>query len=180
MNRSRVWLFRGLVVVTTGLMVASFILPWWVATSPVGDVAIYPYGLSADLGMYTPYVAGAEMPGWFAPLTWIYLGICVVALLYGSWLGEKEVKIGRLKSKVSKLLIGIIGLSYILVAVVAVIIAAIRTGDYGMTLFGTSLVVEHPAVYAEGNLQFGYWMACGVGLLCMALSLLRNKIIGQD
>lgn len=38
---------------------------------------------------YLTYLAGAVMPGWFAPLMWIYLGICVVALLYS--LGERNV-----------------------------------------------------------------------------------------
>lgn len=181
MNRFRVWLFRGLVVVATGLMVVSFVLPWWVAHAPdYGDVTIYPYGLSYDLGIYDPYIKGAEMPGFFAPLIWAYLGICVVALLYGSWLGEKEARIGKFKFKVPKLLIGGVGLSYIVVAVLAVIIAAIRTGDFGVTLFGTSRVLDHPIIDAEAGLRFGYWLACGVGLLCIALALLREKIIGKS
>jgi len=178
MNRFRVWLFRGLVVVAAGLMVVSFILPWWAARAPsIGNVTIYPHGLFTDLGIYIPYVEGAEMPGYFTPLMWLYLGICVIALLYGSWVVEKDITIGKLKSRVSTLLIGGVGLSYILIVVLAVVIAAIRTGDFGVTLFGISRVVYHPIIDVEASLQFGYWLACAVGPLCIVLALLRDKII---
>lgn len=186
MGRSRVWLFRCLVILAVGLMLLSWFLPWWTSHAYGEQVnqrnaaTIFPYGLQENLGQYSGYIRGSEMPAWFAPLMWTYLGICVVALLYGLWVGEKEVKIVKFKLKLPKLLIGGVGLSYIIVAVLAIIIAAIRTGDYfGTHLLGTTRVQEHPAVFVEGVLQCGYWLACGAGLLCIALALLRDRIIGK-
>lgn len=192
MSSIRIWLFRGLVVVAAVLMIISFILPWWgMDILALGEdvVIIHPFGLSHSfeeyavyIGEYESFIEGAEMPVWFAPLMWTYLGACVAALLYGSWIGEKEVKIGKLKFKWAKLLMGGVGLSYIIVAVVAVILAAIRTGDfYGVSLLGYTWVeIQHPIESGVvGSLQPGYFMAHGVGLLCIALALLRDKIIGK-
>jgi hypothetical protein len=185
MSKSRVWLFRGIVVVVVGLMLASWFLPWWAAkfsALPVGDAAIiHPFGLWVDvegMGGFAAFIKGAGMPGWFAPLMWTYLGICTVALLYGSWLGEKSVRVGRFYVKLSKLLIGGVGISYIVIAVLAVIVAAIQTGHYyGSHLLGVTYFEED--YFLSASLQPGYYMAHGVGLLCIALALLHDKIMGK-
>jgi hypothetical protein len=185
MSKSRVWVFRVLVIFAIGLMVLSWLLPWW-SSHASGEqlnqrnvATIHPYGLSQNLGTYSGYIRGSDMPAWFAPLMWTYLGICIAALLYSSWRGEKEFKIGRFKPNLSELLLGIVGFSYIIVAILAVIVAAIRTGDYyGTHLLGMTLVQEHPVVFVEGVLRPGYYLACGVGLMCIILASLRGKIIG--
>ena len=121
------------------------------------------------------------MPVWFAPLMWIYLGLCVVALLYSLWLEEKEFNWGRRKFKLAKLFMGGVGLSYIIVAVAAIIVAMIRIGEYGMSLLGDSYVSTGWIAGTEVNagLLFGYFMAHGVGVLCIVLALLRDKISGR-
>jgi len=174
-------------MVAAGLMLLSWFMPWWscyiVEVMLDNAIVIHPWGLEQNLGPFAGYASsGFEMPVWFAPFMWTYLGICVAALLYGSWLGEKEVKIGKFKFKWPKLLVGGVGLSYIVVVVLAVIVAAIRTGDfYGMHLIGYSYfeVATHVESGVEAGLRFGYWLACGVGPLCIALALLRDRIIGK-
>ena len=140
MNNLRIWVFRGLVIITICLMVVSWLIPWWSGDIPMleaeGALIIHPYGLEENLGNVAAYAAEANMPVWFAPVMWVYLGICIAGLLYGSWRVriDKEVKLGKFRIKLPELLIGVIGFSYIVVAVLAIIVAAIRTGDYGVKL----------------------------------------------
>ena len=183
MGNSKVWLFRGLVIVAAGLMVVSWILPWWGAdAADIGKnvVIIHPYGLEQHLGEFAVYIAGSEMPVWFAPLMWTYLGLCIAALLFSLFASEKRVGLGKFKLSLPKLLIGGVGLSYIIVAVVAIIVAAIRTGAFDLPLQGsTSFTVGPERVSIDASLRFGYYMAYAVGLSCIALALLRDKIIGK-
>lgn len=179
---------RGLVLVVAGLMVVSFIMPWWTCTI-VGETAIfenavtiYPYGLRCDLAGFTAYTSGADMPVWFAPLMWTYLGVCVVFLLLSLFVKEKMFNLGKFRLSLPQMIIGGIGITYIVVVVLAIIIAAIRTGDfYGTHLIGHSYFFVSEFVQGDvyAGLQFGYWLACGVGPLCIALALLSNKIIGM-
>jgi hypothetical protein len=77
----------------------------------------------------------------------------------------------------------IVGLSYIVVVLLAVVVAAIRSGDFfNAKLIGYTyidLAVPYQSG-AEGSLLAGYYLACGVGALILALGLLRNKIIGDS
>lgn len=192
MSNFRVWLFLSLVAVAASLMVISFILPWWgldILVLGENVLVIHPYGLSHSfeqystfMGQYQSYIEGSEMPVWFAPLMWAYLGICIAALLYALLVGGKEGKWGKFKFKWAKLLIGGVGISYILIALLAVTVAAIRTGEfYGISLLGYTYVeIAHPAESGVvGSLQPAYWMAHSVGFLCIALALVRDKIVGK-
>jgi hypothetical protein len=185
MGRDRVWLFRGLVSVAAGLMVVSWLLPWWRADiTAVQDywVQIRPWGLDVNLKGYEAFITGSGMPVWFAPFAWTYFGTCIAALLYGSWLGEKELRIGKFSFTWAQLLIGGVGLSYIVCVVLAVIIAILRMKDYfdikfvGSTFIAIGTFSES---WVEAGLLFGYWLACTVGPLCVVLALIRNKIIGK-
>jgi hypothetical protein len=180
----RVWLFRFLVLVASGLMVVSWILPWWRGDlSLVGAyVQIRPWGLETDLGAYATYIDSAFMPVWFAPVMWTYLGLCIAALLFSMFAKNKEIRIWKIKSTLPGFIIGLVGFSYIAIVITAVIFAAIRSGDfYGTHLIGKTGVdfkTEHFSVNA--NLLIGYWLACGTGTLLAILALLRHKITGQD
>ena len=189
MSSFKVWLFRVLVVLSSCFMVVSWFLPWWSASvdtmpgikDPTVIAVIHPYGLGQQTGSSFLPAGATEMPIWFAPLMWIYLGICVVALLYALWLGEKEFKWGHRKFKLAELFIGGVGLSYILVAVSAIIVAMIRIGEYGMSLIGDSYVSTGWVAGTEvsAKLLFGYFLAHGVGVMCIILALLRDKIFGR-
>lgn len=186
MSKARVWLFRLLVIIAAGLMVLSWFQPWYVAYAygffevPNG-VIIHPWGLELNLGEYSGYARGADMPGWFGPLMWAYLGICILALLYSAFWGRKEIKIGKIKMTISSLLIALVGISFMVCGVLAVIIAAIRTGDYfEMKLLEPSMIQVYPEVWVKGELTFGYWLIYGFGILCILIALFRNKIIGES
>jgi len=173
MSSSRVWLFRGLVAVAASLLVVSFIMPWWsVDVSRVGDnvVTMYPYGLRNELGPEAGYITGSEPPFLLTVVAWAFLAVSVGLLLYSMCL----------KGKRGKLLLGLVGLAYIGFTVTATIYAAISTGAYEMSMIGASSVTVSGIpgdVYA--SFQPGYYLAYGVGLLCIALALLRDKVTGK-
>jgi hypothetical protein len=182
MGSSRVWLFRGLVIMAAGFMLLSWFMPWWEALiiQIQGVVQIHPWGLEHNLGPASGFISGVSMPVWFAPVMWTYLVICIVLLFLSLSITGKTTRLGRIKLSLPQLLIGGVGLSYIVIVVAAVIVAAIRTGDLHMKLQGMSIVMEHPEVFAEGRLLIGYWLACGAGPLLIILALLRNRIIGYS
>lgn len=123
------------------------------------------------------------MPVWFAPFMWTYLGLVVVALLFSLFAKEKEVKIGRFKSSLPQLIIGLVGFSYIVVAIVAAIYIAVRTGDFfGVKLMGHTVVdLTYPLIGdAFSKLLLGYWLVCGAGILCLLLAIFRKRIIGKS
>jgi hypothetical protein len=133
------------------------------------------------MASYPQYLQGSEMPGFFAPFMWLYLGLAIAALLIGAWIKDKSIGLFGRKFNLSKLIIGVVGFSYIVVVIVAVIFAAIRTRQFGLSLLGRSFISrgELEETWVEARLLFGYWLACGVGPLLIVLALLRNRIIGK-
>ena len=184
MSNARVWLFRVLILAATGLMLLSWFMPWWSTWIMRLNnlVQIRPWGLEHDLGVLAEYISGSEMPAFFAPAMWTYLGIGIAALLFSLWVKDRNVRLLRKNFNLPKFIIGLIGFSYIVVVVLAVIVAAIRTGDFfGLKLIGsTHIDMGEPLITdADSGLLSGYWLACGVGPLLIVLALLRNKIIGK-
>lgn len=190
MSTFRLWLFRVLVLAVGGLMVYTFLQPWWQVWiyEMGGDpcVKIYPYGLWLDfeaIGTYIKYLEGYEMPVWFTPAMWIYLGLAILALLFSLFFAKnKELSIWKLHFKLSSLLIGLVGFSYIVVVILAYVIADMRSGEYfNMNFIGyTEIVIggwERSG--AEAGLLIGYWLACAVGPLLLILASLRSLIIGK-
>jgi hypothetical protein len=181
----RLWLFRVLVMVAAGLLLLSWFLPWWAANvSQLGTqnhVIIHPWYLEIDMQVYYYIAQGSDMPGWFAPVMWAYLGLAIAALLIGAWIKDKSLGLLGRRLNLSRWLVGFIGFSYIVVVILAVIVAAIRTGDFGLNLLkGTYISFGgYEQSWVTSRLLFGYWLACGVGPLLIVLALLRNKIIGK-
>ncbi len=185
MNNARVWLFRVLILAAAGLMLLSWFMPWWTADILELDatVVIRPWGLEENLGDFASWIKGSDMPAFFAPAIWTYLGICIAALLFVSWIKDRNIRLLRKHFSLPKFVIGLVGFSYIVVVVLAVIIAAIRTGDfYGLALIGyTYIDLGEPMISGvEAGFLLGYWLACAVGPLLIILALLRNKIIGKS
>ncbi len=191
MGNIREWLFRLLVLAAGGLLLLSWFMPWWAADiSALGPkmLTIRPWGLENRIDpSWAGFVSGAEMPGWFAPLMWAFLGLAIAVLLVSLFIKNKEVKFWRLRFNLPSLTLGLVGFSYIVVAVLAVIVAAIRTGDFYETkLIGTIFVeiggggeAGELSSFVTGRLLLGYWLACAAGPLLMGLALARNKIIGR-
>ncbi len=190
MSKSRVWLFRGLVIIAVGLMLLSWLRPWWICTVDAmymlnqGLIKIRPWGLEHNLGSFAGWVTGSDMPVWFAPFVWLYLGVCIAALLFAAWIKDKVIRLIGRNFDLSRLIIGAVGISYIFVAVTAFVFAKIRSAEFGANFLGyTYLQVDpHTGGFADLNasLQWGYWLTYVVGLILIALALLRNKILGKS
>jgi len=189
MSKSRVWLFRFLIVAATGLFIVTWFLPWWhaeVHVTQINNVWIYPWGLVQQLepdaeGM----VAGvSQLPFWMLPLLWAYFAIVIVTLLSSLFIGDKEVKLSKYQFNLGKLMIGIAGFSLIAVAVIMVVYTSMRLeglGEFAIPLQGERVFHGGYLVgmRSESGLQPAYYIAHGVGLLLIALAFLRTKIIGK-
>ncbi len=191
MSSSRIWILRVLTLAGAGLMLFSWFQPWWTAyvvELKENGVTIFPYAMevSSTLRDYPQWLLGSEMPGWFFPLMWVYLALCMAALLFSLFASdESKVGLGKFGLALPQALVGAVGLSYIVFVMVFVIVVAVRsTGFYGASLQGSVFVrmAEHEGAaqsYVDTGLQFGYWLACAVGPLLVVLVLLRDKITGK-
>jgi hypothetical protein len=181
----RAWVFRGLILIVVALIIVSWLAPWW-TVSMSGDmfrdncVVVYPYGIYTDLAEYVDYIAGYEMPVWFGPFMWTYLGIAILLLLFSMFARDKRIKIWKINGTLPSWIIGLVGFSYIVVVIAAVVTITLRAADfYHMKLLEPVKLSEHPIVWATGTLKFNYWLACALGPLLIILALLRNKITGK-
>lgn len=190
-NPLRVWAFRGLVIIGLGLMLVSWFLPsgWWgcyVEIDILGiglkDAAvIHPYGLELNVGELLGYMGDAvNMPVWFTPFMWVYLGICIIALLFSLFLKNKEIKIGKIKSTLPSLIIGLVGFSLIIVVIAAFVVAYLKVGAfYGTQLWGeTHIVVYGEDGFVTAGLRLGYWLGWVAGIVILILGIFRSRILG--
>jgi hypothetical protein len=150
-------------------------------------VQIRPWGLENNLDNFVIYIKDAALPAFFAPMMWTYIGICIIALLLSLFIKDKPVNIGRHKLVLPQLLIGIVGISFIIVVIAGTTLAYIRTGDFwGTKLVGTTHVVLADNADVElivetdvhAGFLLGYWTSCVTGPLLVILALLRKKIRG--
>jgi hypothetical protein len=181
MGNRRLWLYRSLVIATAGLMIASAVLTWWscsidvpAVSTKTAHVYIYEYGLRHDLVELKEYVAADETPTYQSVLAWAYIGLSVGLMLWSTWF----------KGKKGRLLLGGIGLTYIVYAAIAIfVVVANRISDFDISLFGRSSTIYTTTVDIRVSffttLHPGYYLAYGAGLACIVLSLLRNRIVGN-
>jgi len=187
MGGIRTWIFRVLVLAGAGLFLYSWFQPWWTAyidELETTAINIHPWGVESFVPQeFAVWITGYEMPAFFAPLMWVYLGLCIAALLFSLFASSaKRVGVGKLGVSLPQALIGGVGLSYIGIVIIAVIVMLSRLeGFYNAPLIGTFIIdMGDPYMSAVNtNLLLGYWLACGVGPLLIILGLLRNKIIGR-
>lgn len=94
---------------------------------------------------------------------------------------DKQVSIWKVKASLPTLLIGVVGLSYLISIFTATIIIVMRLNQAGMPLMGKVTVTVSSDVgtgIVYTGLQMGYWAGIAAGLLLVVLALLRSKIIG--
>lgn len=180
----RAWLFSGLVLLVTGLLVLSWFLPWWgldIEEFNKNDaIIIHPYGLEDKTNLAG--ALGVAMPDYFAPLMWLYLSLVVAASLIGVWVRDKRVRLLGIRVNIPNLIIGVAGFSYIVVAITAAVYASIRLDEVGgIPLLGRYYLRMGGGMlsWVNGSLMLGYWLACASGLLLVALALFRGLIIGK-
>jgi len=183
MSSFRVWLFRVLLAIAAGLMIASFTMPWWIAeiTHEImvglhGIIEVYSYGLSHNLVELADYLSADVTPVYQTVLAWVYLAVSAGLILFSTWL----------KGRKGRWLLGGIGLIYIAYAAIAAfVVIANRTGDLGILLQGQSTLqggggFGEQTILISTGLQFGYYLAYAAGGLCITLALLRDIIVGKS
>jgi hypothetical protein len=189
MNKSRVWLFRGLTVIAIAAFVISWILPWWrtyiMETELLGSyMQINPWGLGTNLPVdYRPYYNAWMMPDWWAAFAWSLFGLMVAALLFSIFAKEKQLNIfGKIKMALPQLLIFVVGGLYVFTLVACVVVTYLRVNQFtpGFKLMGDTFISLGGALEGTMHAQYeiGWWVACAVAVILVLLALLRNKIIG--
>jgi hypothetical protein len=187
-NAAREWLFRLLLAAAAGLMLYTWFQPWW--TSDIEGfgndmIRIRPWGLELGetMGDFAILIKGAEMPAWFSPLMWTYLGACMLALLVGMFLLNKVVRLGKIRLTICQLLTALVGFSYIVAGIVAAVYASIRMEAMGgVPLQGRVFVdLGDPIIaYVNTRLLPGYFLIYAAGFAFLALAFVQDMITGTD
>jgi hypothetical protein len=191
MGGIRTWIFRGLVLIGAVLFIYAWFQPWWTAyivALSTTAVNIYAYGIESFVPSdFSAWIAGYDqiMPSWFDNFMWIYLAVCVVVILFGMFASsdEKErIGIGKIGVSLPSALVGGVGISFIIVAITAVIVISMNLkGFYNAPLNGVfRLDMGDPYISnVETKLTIGYYLGCAGGLLLIITAALRRFIVGK-
>ena len=182
------WIFGSLTLVALVLILYTWFQPWWVAfIEELGEngVVIYPHAMNilGTLRDYPQWIVGAEMPAWFFPAMWIYLLICVFALLASFLYQDEWFMLGKKKVYMNQFLVGLIGFGYIVFVIVFPLVIAIKAPQFGGVKLQGSVFIsmdEHTESWVRSTLQPSYWIACFIGPVLMLMAIFRNKILGKS
>jgi hypothetical protein len=184
---TKIWMFRFLVVIPAAIMLVSWFLPWWtIDIEGFADKAaqIRPWGLElcGQMGGFAILMKGTEMPSWFGAFMWVFLGLCMLALVVGLFMRGKEFGFGKLKFSLSQILIGGVGIAYIVCGIVAAVYAGMRMkSTFDVPLQGRAFIdMGDPLIaYVDTYLLPGYYLIFIAGFLFLVLAILRDKITGE-
>lgn len=184
--KDRVWLYRVSVLAAGGILLASWFLPWWTARVQElhgsDHVVMHPWGVdvnSPKILTYMPPTVDMNMPDFFAPAMWAYFGLIIVALVFALFAQDKVFSVWKVRLTLPSLIIGGVGLSYLVAIITAAVVTTIRLADAGMPLMGKITVVVGSDIGTGtvfSNLGLGYYLAAAAGLLLIILALLRDTI----
>jgi len=175
-----VWIFRVLLVAAAAFMVYSWFQPWWISDVAVIEgtnaLVLHPWGVevarqvrvSADPELYS-------MPAFFAPFTWVYFGVAMLALLASLFVNVK-ISLGPIKLPLAAVLIALVGLSYMAATGIAYGIGEMRASGMDISFIGRSQYTDptsHRKMQMESYLMDGYWYALYAGAALFVLSLIR-------
>jgi hypothetical protein len=176
-----VWIFRVLLVAAAAFMVYSWFEPWWSADVAVvkgtDDLVLHPWGVevarqvrvSADPSLYS-------MPAFFAPLTWTYFGVAMIALAASLFVNMK-FSLGPIKLPLATVLIGFVGLTYLVAVGLAYGIGELRSASIDINFIGKSEFTDPMStrkMKMVSDLRDGYWYALYAGVTLVVLALLRG------
>jgi len=180
------WIFRALLIAGAAFMVYSWFSPWWsakVAVIPGDDhLVLRPWGMevaaevraNADESLWS-------MPWFFAPFMWTYLTACMLALA-ASLFVDRQISLGRIKLPLAPVLIGLVGLSYLVAVGLTYEIGELKAGWAGANFIGVSKITE-PQFGAKikmvSDLRNGYWLALAAGAALFVLAPLRSLFVGK-
>lgn len=186
-SSARAWLFGLLVVVGAAIMLVAWFNPWWTIDVEgfAADAAqIHPWGLemTEQMGGFAVLLKGTEMPSWFGAFMWVFLGLCMLALLVGIFAGGEEIQVGKVKFSISQLLISGVGFACIVCAAVAAVYAGMRMkSTFNVPLQGRGYIdMGDPLIaYVDTYLLPGYYLMYAAGLWLLALGFFHKKITGE-
>ena len=176
-----VWIFRVLLVAAAAFMVYSWFEPWWSADVAIvkgtDDLVLHPWGVevarqvrvSADPSLYS-------MPAFFAPLTWTYFGVAMIALAASLFVNMK-FSLGPIKLPLATVLIGFVGLTYLVAVGLAYGIGELRSASIDINFIGKSEFTDPMStrkMKMVSDLRDGYWYALYAGVTLVVLALLRG------
>jgi len=183
---AKIWFFRVLIVAGAGFMVYSWYAPWWSADLSAipgsNHLVLRPWGIEA-VHRVRQYSENSlyDMPPFFAPLVWTYLAVCMLALATSLFV-KKQFSIGRIKLQLASVLIALVGLSYLVTTAIAYAVGEMRADGAGTKFIGRS-IVTNPNYSGDitmiSQLEIGYWLAIGAGVVLIVLALLRGQFVGK-
>lgn len=185
-NGTGAWIFRVLIVAAAAFMLYSWYAPWWSAKFSAipgsNHMVLHPWGIEA-VGRVRQFSDNSlyDMPAFFAPFVWTYLGICMLALLVSLFV-RKQISIGRMRIQLASLLIALVGLSYVGTAVIAFAVGMVKAEAADTNFIGRS-TVTNPNYSGEitmtSQLEYGYWLALAAGVVLIVLALIRRRFVGR-
>jgi len=182
-----VWIFRVLLVAGAAFMIYSWFSPWWSADVAVvkgtDDLVLHPWGVetvaqvraNSDASLYS-------MPWFFAPFTWTYFAVSMLALA-ASLFVNRQISLGRFKLPLAVILIGLVGLSYLVAVGLAYGIGEMRAASIDTNFIGKSTFVDPQSdakIKMVSNLRDGYWYALYAGAALVVLALIRGLFVRKS
>lgn len=181
-----VWIFRILLVAAAAFMAYSWFAPWWSATLaalPGEDhLILHPWGVEAVAQVRaTGNDELYAMPWFFAPFTWAYFAVSMLALAV-SLILNRQISIGRFKVQVATVLICLVGLTYLAAVGIAYGVGELRADWAGTNFIGKSNVKDPNTgnkTKMVSDLEIGYWLAMAAGGSLLVLGILRRLFVGK-
>jgi hypothetical protein len=167
-------------VAAAAFMAYSWFMPWWSSDVAVvqgtDDLVLHPWGVevvrqvrvSADPSLYS-------MPGFFAPFTWVYFSVAMLALAASLFLNIK-ISLGAIKLPLATVLIAAVGLSYMAAVGIAYGIGEMRSASTGVSFIGAAEFedpMSHRKMQMVSELRDGFWYALYAGAALFVLSVIR-------
>lgn len=178
------WIFRALLVAGAAFMVYTWFQPWWSADIAVikgpNDMVLHPWGVEAVSQVRNNTdTSQFDMPGFFAPFMWVYLGVCMLALAAALFI-NRRFKLGPINLPIAMLLIAFVGLSYMSALGIAYGIGTLRSGWAGANFIGKSSILQAETgtkIKMVSQLELGFWLSLGAGGFLTLLALVRPLFV---
>lgn len=186
-NAGRVWFFRFLVLLAAALLLYVWFNPWWtIDIEGFGKdmVQIRPWGLELNqrMGGFAIFLRDAQMPPWFGPAMWVFLALCLLALLIGMFVKRINIGFGKIKMSLSQFLIGGVGLAFLAAGVVMAVYASMRMkAMMDVPLVGTGYIDLGDPLIANvyTRLTTPYYLIYVLAAFLILLAILQYKITGE-
>jgi len=187
-SNTRVWIWRLLVVIGAAILLYAWFQPWWtIDVEGFGDkiAEIRPWGLVVDerVGGFAILLKGTEMPPWFAPFMWVFLGLLVIALLVALFVRGKDLlKLGGMGFNLSEILVAGAGIACIVCVIVAAVYASMRMkATFEVPLQGRAFIdMGEPLIaWVDTYLLPGFYLMGVAGVVLTVLGFGRREITGE-